>query len=96
MLGCTNANCGLPPCTAHVIRKGKVVENADSTLEIKTFGPEDVFIKGANAVDRDGNAGIFVSSDTRLAHLLPAALWLYSTLANRRRFSTPCGSTDCR
>jgi len=60
--GCTNANCGPPPCTAHVIRKGKVVENADSTVEIKTFGPEDVFIKGANAVDRDGNAGIFVSS----------------------------------
>ena len=60
--GCTNANCGPPPCTAHVIRKGKVMENADSTIEIKTFGPEDVFIKGANAVDRDGNAGIFVSS----------------------------------
>jgi hypothetical protein len=60
--GCTNANCGPPPCTAHVIRKGKVVENADSTVEIKTFGSEDVFIKGANAVDRDGNAGIFVSS----------------------------------
>jgi len=60
--GCTNANCGPPPCTTHVIREGKVVENADSTVEIKTFGPEDVFIKGANAVDRDGNAGIFVSS----------------------------------
>jgi len=60
--GCTNANCGPPPSTAHVIRKGKVVENADSTVEIKTFGPDDVFIKGANAVDKDGNAGIFVSS----------------------------------
>ena len=60
--GCTNANCGPPPCTAHVIRKGKVVENADSNVEIKTFGPDDVFIKGANAVDRDGNAGVFVSS----------------------------------
>ena len=32
MLGCTNANCGSPPCTTHVIRKGKVVENADSTV----------------------------------------------------------------
>ena len=60
--GMTNANCGPPPCTAHVIRKGKVVENADSTVEIKAFGPDDVFIKGANAVDRDGNAGVFVSS----------------------------------
>lgn len=60
--GCTNANSGPPPCTAHVIRKGKVVEDADSTVEIKTFGPDDVIIKGANAVDSDGNAGIFVSS----------------------------------
>lgn len=60
--GMTNANYGPPPCTAHVIRKGKVVENADSNVEIKTFGPDDVFIKGANAVDQDGNAGVFVSS----------------------------------
>ncbi|MCK4580481.1 MAG: hypothetical protein KAU10_03950 [Dehalococcoidia bacterium] len=60
--GMTNANSGPPPCTAHVIRKGKVVENADSNVEILDFGPDDVFIKGASAVDRDGNAGIMASS----------------------------------
>jgi hypothetical protein len=39
-----------------------VVEGADSNVEIMNFGPDDVFIKGANAIDREGNAGVFVSS----------------------------------
>lgn len=60
--GMTNANLGPPPCTWHVIRKGKVVENADSNVEILAFGPDDVFIKGANAIDKEGNAGIMTSS----------------------------------
>lgn len=60
--GMTNANLGPPPCTSHVIRKGKVVENADSNVEILSFGPDDVFIKGASAIDREGNAGIMASS----------------------------------
>ncbi|MFW6150623.1 MAG: hypothetical protein ACOC6A_03720, partial [Chloroflexota bacterium] len=60
--GMTNANSGPPASTSHVIRKGKVVENADSTVEILDFGPEDVFIKGANAVDPEGNAAIMASS----------------------------------
>ncbi len=60
--GITNANAGPPPCTWHVIRKGKVVEGADSNVEILNFGPDDVFIKGANAIDPEGNAGIFSSS----------------------------------
>jgi len=60
--GITNANAGPPPCTWHVIRNGKVVEGADSNVEILNFGPEDVFIKGANAVDTQGNAGIFAAS----------------------------------
>jgi len=60
--GVTNGNPTPPPCTWHVIRKGKVVEGADSNVEILNFGPEDVFIKGANAVDPQGNAGIFASS----------------------------------
>jgi len=59
--GITNANAGPPPCTWHVIRKGKVVEGADSNVEILDFGPDDVFIKGANAVDPEGNVGIFTS-----------------------------------
>jgi len=60
--GITNANAGPPPCTWHVTRKGKVVEGADSNVEILDFGPDDVFIKGGNAVDPEGNAGIFTSS----------------------------------
>ncbi len=58
----TNANFAPPPCTMHVIRDGKVVENADSNKEILDFGPDDVIIKGANAIDPDGNAGIMASS----------------------------------
>jgi hypothetical protein len=60
--GITNANSGPPPCTWHVIRQGQVVEGADSNVEILDFGTEDVFIKGANAIDSKGNAGIFSSS----------------------------------
>ena len=60
--GITDANYGPPPCTWHVIRQGKVVEGADSNVEILSFGPCDVFIKGANAVDPEGNAGILSSS----------------------------------
>jgi hypothetical protein len=60
--GITDANSGPPPCTWHVTRQGKVVEGADSNVEILAFGAEDVFIKGANAIDPEGNAGILSSS----------------------------------
>jgi len=60
--GITTGNSGPPPCSHHVIRKGEVVVGADSKVEILTFGPEDVFIKGANAVDPEGHAGILTSS----------------------------------
>jgi len=60
--GITNANPGPPPCTWHVVRNGKVMEGADSNVEIFNFGPDDVFIKGANAIDTQGNAGIFAAS----------------------------------
>jgi hypothetical protein len=60
--GITNSNSGPPPCTSHVIRNGKVVEGADSNVEILNFGRDDVFIKGANAIDNEGNAGIFAAS----------------------------------
>jgi hypothetical protein len=60
--GITDANPGPPPSTWHVIRKGKPLEGADSNVEILSFGPEDVFIKGANAVDAEGNAGVYSSS----------------------------------
>ncbi len=58
----TNGNTAPPPCTMHVIRDGKPVANADSGVEIKNFGPNDVFIKGANAIDWQGNAGIMAAS----------------------------------
>jgi hypothetical protein len=58
----TNGNTAPPPCTKHVLKDGKPIENADSGVEIKNFGPNDVFIKGANAVDPQGNAGIMASS----------------------------------
>jgi hypothetical protein len=60
--GITDANSNPPPCTWHVTRQGKVVENADSNKEILSFGPNDVFIKGANAIDHEGTAGICSSS----------------------------------
>ncbi len=62
--GLTTGNSGPPACTHHVIRAGKVVEGADSKVEIHSFGPDDVFIKGANAIDPDGNVGVLTSSLT--------------------------------
>ena len=62
--GITTGNSGTPACTHHVIRRGKAVEGADSKVEILSFGPDDVFIKGANAIDPEGNAGILTSSLT--------------------------------
>ena len=59
--GIANSHSGPPPCTWHVIRKGKAVEGADSNVEILNFGPDDVFIKGGNAVDPQGNAGVYAS-----------------------------------
>ncbi len=60
--GITTSHIGPPPCAWHVIQKGKAVEGADSNVEILKFGPEDVFIKGANAIDVHGNAGVMASS----------------------------------
>lgn len=62
--GITTGHSGPPATTHHVIRDGRVVENADSKQEILTFGPDDVFIKGGNAIDPEGNAGIFTSGLT--------------------------------
>ncbi len=60
--GITNGNSGPPPCTWHVIRQGKAVEDADSNVEMLNFTSGDVYIKGANAIDNQGNAGIYVAS----------------------------------
>jgi hypothetical protein len=60
--GIADASLDPPPCTSHVVKDGKVVEGADSGVEIHKFGPGDVFIKGANAIDREGIAGIHVAT----------------------------------
>ena len=60
--GITNANPGPPPSTWNVIRQRKAMEGADSNVEILNFASGDVFIKGANAIDNEGNAGIYVAS----------------------------------
>jgi hypothetical protein len=60
--GMTTSHLGPPPCSWHVVNKGKVMEGADSNVEILKFGPDDVFIKGANAIDAQGTAGIMASS----------------------------------
>jgi hypothetical protein len=48
----------------HVIRKGKIEKRNTMQLRetLTEMGPKDVFIKGANAVDPFGQAGIFLGS----------------------------------
>jgi len=58
--GMANANPGAAPCNWHVVREGKVMESAEPNLD--DFGPDDVFIKGANAIDMEGNAGVYTAS----------------------------------
>jgi hypothetical protein len=60
--GFTNATSGPPPCSWNVAKNGEIMEGADSNVEILNFGPDDVFIKGGNAIDPEGNAGIYVSN----------------------------------
>jgi hypothetical protein len=60
--GITEAHAGPPATTKHVIRNGQALEGADSNVEILKFGPEDVFIKGANAIDPEGNVGVLSST----------------------------------
>lgn len=62
--GLTTGHSGPPATPHHVIRDGRVVEGADSRKEILAFGPHDVFIKGGNAIDPAGNAGILTSGLT--------------------------------
>ncbi len=44
-----------------VFRKGVITEEEDPNRVLSDFGPEDVYIKGANAVDPDGNCGVLVA-----------------------------------
>jgi hypothetical protein len=45
-----------------IIEKGKLYEDIPIDGVLKRMGSEDVFIKGANAIDPDRNVGIFLGS----------------------------------
>ncbi len=46
-----------------VLKNGKVVKEKPTDI-VKKMGPDDVFIKGANALDFDGIAGVMMGSET--------------------------------
>jgi len=60
--GITNTTKTPPPCSWHVINRGKIVEGADSNVEIDKFVKGDVVVKGANAIDHTGLTGTYASS----------------------------------
>ena len=75
--GATNNTNTPPPCTWHVINRGKVVEGADSNVEIGKFVKGDVVVKGANAIDHTGLTGTYASS---LKCGTMGATWPYVTV----------------
>ena len=57
---CTTLGGEKPPIL--VLNRGAVEPPADTMAELlRDFGPDSVFIKGANAVDPEGNAAAFVA-----------------------------------
>ncbi len=74
--GATNSTNTSPPCTWHVIEKGKILEGADSNVEVTRFKKGDVVIKGANAIDHTGLTGTYASS---LKTGTMGAMWPYVT-----------------
>ena len=60
--GMTNITTTPPPSTWHVIEKGKIIEGADSNVEILKFKKGDVVIKGGNAIDYTGLTGTYACS----------------------------------
>ena len=57
---CTTLGEEKPPIL--VLNRGVVVPPADTMSEmLRDFGSDSVFVKGANAVDLEGNAGAFVA-----------------------------------
>ncbi|MBI4294854.1 MAG: hypothetical protein HY669_01655 [Chloroflexi bacterium] len=46
-----------------VLKAGHAVDTSPQQA-LKDFGPDDVFIKGASAVDAQGNAGVLVASES--------------------------------
>lgn len=58
-----------------ILNKGVVVDEDPEALT-RTMGPDDLFIKGANAVDLDGTAWVMLASETggTLGHVLGTLL----------------------
>jgi hypothetical protein len=54
-----------------VIRKGKISDE-DPEKVTRSMGPNDVFIKGANAIDKNGSAWVMLASETggTIGHVL--------------------------
>ncbi|MFQ5801206.1 MAG: hypothetical protein ACE5HH_05760 [Candidatus Hydrothermarchaeales archaeon] len=54
-----------------VLRDGKISDE-DPEKITRSMGPQDVFIKGANALDFEGNAGVMLASETggTIGHVL--------------------------
>jgi hypothetical protein len=50
----------IPPV---ILRRGERIDVAPGEA-LREFSPDDVFIKGANAVDPEGNAGVLMASQT--------------------------------
>jgi len=46
------------------IKKGKLIEAGDWLEFVRSMGPGDIFIKGANALDPEGNVGILMANPT--------------------------------
>ena len=59
--------------TPFVIRDGKQVD-ISGTKALQEFTPDDVLIKSANAVDREGNAGVLVGAEAGIG---PASALAY-------------------
>ena len=62
-----------------VIKRGKILKNIGYEI-LEEFGPDDVFIKGANALDPFGNVGVLAASP------------LGGTIGNALRYLIPRGS----
>jgi len=83
------------PLHWHVIYKGKVVEGADSNVEILKFGADDVFIKGETPLILKGTRGsglgherrhhrhVLAHRDSPGAHLIQPIGWRRWSPASR-------------
>jgi hypothetical protein len=59
-----------------VIRRGELTDEDPDPVVVKEMGPEDVYIKGANFIDLEGNTGVAMASPTgTVARHIPV-IWI--------------------